>query len=201
MSTIRLLGLDPSLTSTGWSVLEIDTDKREIVNVVAMGTIKTAPTKNKKMRKSSDDLARAKSIAQGLGQVIKEHNIKLAASEIPSGAQSASAAKAFGIVIGLLGWLPVPILEVTPREVKLAACDSAVADKEDIMRWALTVTEGTPVHMEWKTGRKNEFEIEHDGKYLAKTMEHQADSIAVGHTAAKGEEFRNIAGVLASLLS
>ena len=201
MSTIRMLGLDPSLTSTGWSVLEIDTETREIVNVIAMGTIKTAPTKNKKQRKSSDDLDRARTIIMNLRDVIKEYDIKLAASEVPAGAQSAKAARAFGIVVGLLASLPVPMFEVTPRQVKMATCDSAVADKEDIMRWALTVTLGTPVHGKWKVGAKNDFEIELRGKYMAKTMEHQADSIAVGHTAAKGDEFANLAGMLASVLA
>lgn len=201
MSTIRLLGIDPSLTSTGWSVLEVDTETRSIVNVIAMGTIKTAPTKNKKQRKSSDDLDRARTIIVNLRNVIQEYDIKLAASEVPAGAQSAKAARAFGIVVGLLASLPVPMFEVTPRQVKMATCDSAVADKEDIMRWALTVTEGTPVHDKWKTGAKNDFEIELHGKYMAKTMEHQADSIAVGHTAAKGDEFANLAGMLASVLA
>lgn len=201
MTKIRILGLDPSLAATGWAVLEVDCNNCSVTSVLDMGTITSAPSKVKKVRKSSDKLARSRAIAKRLDQVIKEYDIKVATSEIPSGAKSASAAFAFGIVTGLVASLPIPVIEVTPTEVKLAACGNKIADKEDIMRWAITVTEGSPAHSLWKTGNvKNEFEIELGGKYLTKTMEHQADAIAVGKACADSEPFRQMAGVLSSVL-
>lgn len=200
MSTIRMLGLDPSLTNTGWAVLDVDTETLEITGVRAMDTIVTAPSKNKKVRKSSDKLERARTIAKTIAQVIREHDIKIATSEVPSGAQSANAAFAFGIVTGILASLSVPVIEVSPSEVKVAACGSKIADKEDIMRWAVDKTTDCPV--KWKTSKKaNEFEIEYEGGYVTKTMEHQADAIAAGEAAIQSEQFRQIAGILASVLS
>jgi Holliday junction resolvasome RuvABC endonuclease subunit len=140
MSIINILGIDPSLTATGWSVIAVNTDTRQIERVIAVGLIETAPTKIKSVRKSSDALERSRKIRSEILAVIAQHNIKLAASEVPSGAQSASACYAFGIVVGLLAALPVPLIEVTPTEVKLATCGNKIADKEDIVRWALKLT-------------------------------------------------------------
>lgn len=202
MTVIRILGLDPSLANTGWAVLDVDTESREIVSVRAHGTIVTEKTKNKQVRKSSDDLARARTTAQTLAKLIQEHNIKLAASEVPSGAQSASASRAFGIVVGLLASLPIPIIEVSPTEVKMAVAGNKIADKEDIVRWAVELTQRVGGQEFWNTSKaKNDWEIMVLSRYVTKTMEHQADAIASAQAAIKSEQFRQLTGFLASFLA
>ena len=201
MTVITVLGIDPSLTHTGYVVADVDCETRKIVKIHIHKTIVTAPTKNKKVRKSSDALERARSIAKTLRAVIAEHNIKLATSEVPSGAQSANACYAFGISVGILASLPVPVIELNPSEVKLAACGSKVADKEDIVRWAVDMTSTAGGHEHWNTTKAaNDWEITIDGKYVTKTMEHQADAIAGVKAAADSEQFRQLAGVLLSML-
>ena len=195
--TITVLGLDPSLTNTGYAVAEVDVEALKITKIIKHGTGVTAPSKNKKVRKSSDKLARARTQHAVMNDPIKDYDIKLAVSEVPSGAQSASAAMAFGIVVGLLAALPISMIEVTPSEVKVAACNSKIADKEDMVRWAVQMTKSLGGTECWKTGAKNDWEIELGGKYVTKTMEHQADAIAVIHAALQTQEFKQIAAVLA----
>jgi Holliday junction resolvasome RuvABC endonuclease subunit len=201
MSIINILGIDPSLTATGWSVIAVNTDTRQIERVLAVGLIETAPTKIKSVRKSSDALERARKIRNEILAVIAQHNIKLAAGEVPSGAQSASACYAFGISVGLLAALPVPLIEVTPTEVKLATCGNKIADKEDIVRWALEL-EGDLSGMP-QSHQTNEWEIPNPfGKgFIGKKAEHPADSCGAVAAALKTQQFFQLCGMLASLIS
>lgn len=201
MAIINILGIDPSLTATGYAVIAVDTTTKQIVCVREVGLIETAPTKVKSVRKSSDDLSRARTIIEGLRSVIATHSIKVGTSEIPSGGQSANAAKAFGIVIGMLASLEIPLIEVTPTEVKLATCGNKIADKEDIVRWALTLPAG-PSGLPWPMSRaKNEWEIEYGGLNISKKAEHPADACGTVAAALQTQQFRQLAGLLASLIS
>jgi Holliday junction resolvasome RuvABC endonuclease subunit len=195
--TITMLGLDPSLTHTGWAVSEIDVVNRRINKVLDWGTVVTAPTKTKSVRRNSDDLFRARTIRTTVVEVIDRYGIKIGASEVPSGAQSARAALSFGISVGLLAALPIPLIEVMPSETKLATHGTKTADKEDIVRWVLANTQGSPI--EWPTGKKaNDWGIEHNGGYIVLGVEHQADAVAVTEAAIKSEQFRQIAGMVLS---
>jgi len=198
--TIRILGLDPSLTHTGWSVAEVCPIKREILDIIDAGTIITAPTKNKQVRASSDALFRARTVKGELYSIIDQHSVKLACSEIPSGAQSAKALYAFGIVVGLVASLPVPVLEVTPREVKLATVGKLTADKEDMVRWAVDLTYRVGGTKLWETGRKNDWEIEICSKHVLKAEEHKADSMCGIQAAISSEQFRQLAGMMAAVI-
>jgi len=193
--TVRVIGIDPSLTATGWVIADVDVTKWEIVDIIEMGLSETSPAgKKSKTRVSSDNVARARKQRCSMTDAIETHRAQIACSEVPSGAQSAKAALAFGIVIGLLAALPIPMVEVTPTQVKVAACDDKTADKEDIMRWALDMTRKLGGLAFWKTAKKpNEFEIELDGQFLIKKMEHQADAVAVVQAALRTPEFRQIA--------
>lgn len=199
---VRVVGFDASLTNTGWAVVDVDVSGcPKIVDIVEMGLSETSPApKKSKVRVSSDNVARACKQRACMVSVIETHTADLACAEIPSGAQSAKAALAFGIVIGLLASLPIPMVEVTPTQVKIAACNDKTADKEDIMRWALGMTQKLGGLAFWKTAKKpNEFEIELDGQFLIKKMEHQADAVAVVEAALRTPEFRKLATEIASI--
>jgi Holliday junction resolvasome RuvABC endonuclease subunit len=202
MTIIRMLGIDPSLTHTGWSVSDVCTETLQIVRVLDMGTVVTAPSKVKQVRKSSDDMHRARLIASKLREVVKQYDIKVGSAEIPSGGQSASAAKAFGIAIGILASLTIPLIEVSPREVKVSTCGSATADKEDIVRWAVELTKRCGGHELWKTSRRaNDWQITLATEFVTKTEEHQADSLAGTHAAVKSQQFHQLAAMFNSLLA
>lgn len=200
MSIIRMIGLDPSLTHTGWAVSIVNTDSCEIERVIDWGTVVTAPTKVKAIRRNSDDLVRSRLIVTRLDHVIKKYEIKMGASEIPSGAQSARAALSFGISIGILASLKIPLIEVMPSETKLATHGTKTADKEDIVRWVLAKTKKHPIT--WPSGKaKNAWEIEYGKGYITLGVEHQADAVAVTQAAIKSEQFRQLAGMMSALIS
>lgn len=195
---IRMLGLDPSLANTGWAIVDIDLTDLKIVRIVEHGTSVTAKSKVKSVRKSSDDLQRARAQRQCMTDAITRYNVKIACSEVPSGAQSAAASRAFGIVVGLLAALPIPMIETNPTEVKMASVGNKLADKEDIVRWAVEQTQLFGGVEFWNTAKaKNDWEIELGGKFVTKTMEHQADALAVIAAALRTQEFKQIAAVLA----
>lgn len=200
MAIITMLGIDPSLTHTGWAVVQVDTVALQIVNLVDMGTIVTAPSKVKNVRKSSDDVARARAIATKLAAVIQQHGIKVGTCEVPSGGQSASAAKAFGIAIGILASLPIPLIEMSPREVKMATAGTAIADKEDMVRWAFDLTTRIGGVDLWEVGPKNDWEMKVGNKYVLKHQEHQADAICGTHAALRSTQFQQLAAMMNSLI-
>lgn len=198
MAIINLLGIDPSLTNTGYAVVAVDTVTCSIVRVIEVGLEETIPTKQKSVRKSSDDLARARAIVERVRSVIAAHNIKVGTSEVPSGAQSANAAKAFGIVIGMLASLPIPLIEVTPTEVKLATAGTKTADKEDIVRWAVDKEPSVA----WPSSRaKNDWEFPSPaGGFISKKAEHPADALGTVAAALKTQQFRQLAAMMNSLI-
>jgi Holliday junction resolvasome RuvABC endonuclease subunit len=200
MAIINLLGIDPSLTNTGMAVISVDCSTAQIVAVKHIALVETAPSKIKSVRESSDALERARKIRAGVLATIAQHQIKLAVSEVPSGAQSASACYAFGIVVGLLAALPVPLIEVSPGEVKMAVGGKKSVDKEDIVRWALTLPgdlSGMPA-----SPQKNEWQIANPfGKgYISKKAEHPADACGAVAAALKTQQFRQLAAMLASII-
>lgn len=203
--TVRVLGLDPSLTATGWVVCDVDisTSRPKIVDIIELGLTETAPSKLKgkdKVRVSSDNVARARKQRSCMVDAIALHRVQIACSEVPSGAQSAKAALAFGIVIGLLAALPVPMVEVNPLQVKMAAVGDKYADKPEIMRWALNMTLSLGGFSSWSFSKKsNDFEVDHEGKFLIRKMEHQADAVAVVQAAIATPEFKQIASTIGSI--
>lgn len=203
--TVRVLGLDPSLTATGWVVCDVDvsSDPPRIADIIELGLSETSPSKLKgkgKLRVSSDNVTRARTQRECMTAAVQTHGAQIACSEVPSGAQSAKAALAFGIVIGLLASLPIPMVEVTPSQVKEAATGDKYADKPEIMRWALEMTLKYGGFANWSfSKRPNDFDVEHKGQFLVKKMEHQADAVAVVQAAIVLPEFREMAKKITSI--
>lgn len=204
MAIINLIGIDPSLTHTGWCIVAVDTVTRKIERLIEFGLIETALTKVKSVRRSSDDVARSRLIATKLNERICVHGVKVGAAEVPSGAQSARAALSFGIAIGILASLPIPLIEVSPGEVKMATVGSKSADKEDIVRWALeqpgAAEAFASAQPKLSSKAKNEWEIEFAGGYLSKKAEHPADSAAAIKAALSSTQFQQLAAMLNSLI-
>lgn len=131
---LKLVGLDPSLTNTGIAICEFDTDTGQLA-VQELRLVETENQKGKQVRQNSDDVRRAREITKAMHAACD--GAVFAVSEVPTGAQSARAALAFGMVIGLLAGLPVPLIQVTPTEVKMAAVGHKQAAKEEMVQWAM----------------------------------------------------------------
>jgi len=196
---IRMLGIDPSISNVGYAVVDYNVGAAQPFDVVKVGLIETAPgDKKMKVRKSSDDLRRARDLATGINDVIDLYKIKIATAEVPFGAQSARAALSNGVCIGLLASLRVPVIEVNPAEVKLASHGTKTADKEDICRWAVGIAPHPAVG--WPTSKAgNDWQIAVGHRWLTKKAEHPADAVAAVAAAVRTEQFKQLIGVLSAL--
>lgn len=179
--TYNALCIDGSLQNLGLAVVTIDHSL--VSGVVTLKLNKTAPTTNKKMRKSYDDLARFQSHWKVLSETIAEYKCKVAFGEVPSGAQDARANFAFGGVTAMYACLPIPFIPVYPLEVKEAATGFKHADKEDMIEWAYN----TYPKANWMISKRaNKLNIKTpEGLYLMPGNEHLADSVAVGYAGVK----------------
>ena len=134
--TIRMLGIDPALRNTGLAVgnYNIDTGNLDVFRVELAKTDKGGD--GKVVRKSSDDLRRARIIVAAIQSAVKLHRPHIAVAEVPGGCQSARGAFSNGICCGVLASLGVPLVEVSPDEVKLASVGNKTAPKSAIIQWA-----------------------------------------------------------------
>jgi Holliday junction resolvasome RuvABC endonuclease subunit len=134
---IRILGIDPSLRNTGLAVADYDIFTGKL-NVFKVEIAQTANGNDGKVvRKSSDDLSRARAITTEIKRVIAIHSPNFAVAEVPGGTQSARGAFSNGVCCGLLACLSLPLIEVSPMEVKLASVGIKTASKNQMIQWAV----------------------------------------------------------------
>lgn len=138
MITIRIIGIDPALTHTGLACATVDMTTGDI-DITHIALLKTEKGKDgKAVRLSSDDLRRVRILSRGISTFVGVHNPALVVAEIPVGAQNARAAFSNGVCYGLLAGIYAPMIEVSPREVKLAAVARVTASKAEMIEWAST---------------------------------------------------------------
>jgi Holliday junction resolvasome RuvABC endonuclease subunit len=180
MSRIRVVGLDPSLRNWGvaYALLNIDT---LAIDVTAFRLVETKPNTKKQVRQNSADLECAQQLA--VGQRLACVGASVAFCEVPVGSQSARAMASYGICVGVLGSCPIPLIQVTPTEVKLAAVGHREAAKEEMIEWGVNNYPDAP----WIRDR--------NGKVLGKN-EHLADAIAAIVAGIQTPEFRAVLGML-----
>ncbi|QFZ84536.1 hypothetical protein GFK26_18070 [Variovorax paradoxus] len=135
MTVLRIMGIDPSLRNTGMCLGHVDITTGEI-DWRGIAMVQTKPAdKAKVQRQNSADLVSARELHRGVHKQFAEWRPNIITGEVPSGAQDARAALSFGMSIMLLASVPVPIIEVTPREVKIAT-GKKNATKAEIIEWA-----------------------------------------------------------------
>lgn len=186
MPKIKVAGLDGAKANFGIAKMIYDTDTGEL-NIVSIRLVETQALKGKHVRVSSDNLRRAREIADVLKEELKD--CAMAFGEVPTGGQSADAVLSFGIVIGLYASLAIPMVEVSPSETKKAAVGTSTASKEEIIEWAM---EKYP-DAAWFT-KKRKGVISPTAK-----NEHVADAAAIVHAGVKTQEFRVHAALFKSL--
>lgn len=182
MSIIALVGFDPSLRNWGIARANyhVDEDRLEIERVDLHSTSKTT---NKRMRANSDDLACARNIRKSM--VEECHGAKFAVVEVPSGTQSARGAMSNGICLGILASCPIPIIEVNPIEVKLAAVGDKKASKGQMIEWAVKAYPNAG----WRY-RKWKGQME-----LLAENEHMADAVAAIHAGVISQQFKELVAI------
>lgn len=186
---IRAVGIDAAFANMGFAQVSID--RRGLVTCTGLKLISTeGKSDGKGVRKSSTELRRARELvdalnAECLGNVI-------AFVEVPSGSQSAAVARSLGIVVGVIASCPIPIIEVSPMEVKIAVTgDRKVkATKDDIIKWAMKrwPDAGWILHKSnGKTFKKGEPQ---------NCNEHLADALATIEAGIATQEFKRLLALL-----
>ena len=179
MSSIRVLGMDPSLRNWGLAVAYLDLDTG-VLTTPEISVVQPSDLVGKQVRNNSNDLHLAMQLADGIWSEATRAQVIFV--EVPHGSQSARAMASYGIVIGILGSLRstgTPFIEVTAGDNKLIFTSKKNAPKELMISTAreLYPDSNWPVH-------KN-------GSPLAK-CEHMADAIAAIHAGVRTPAFQNL---------
>lgn len=169
---MKIVAIDPSLSNTCLTAFDFSDDRLIVTGSV---TISTQKNPNKKIRASSDLIERCVDLYRGSYQFVKRYEPDIIFAETPSGSQSASGMKNYGVSCFLLASLPDRCLEVTPHEVKMASVGKKNASKKEMIAWAHEQHPEAP----W---------LIRNGFPLMK-QEHLADSIGVMYAGMQTKEF------------
>lgn len=209
--SIRALGVDMAFANMGLAFATIDvgnvlTLKAKHIRLVSTGM---HAAEKKSVRKSSIELRRATELIAALDEAVREWQPEYIFAEIPSGSQSASAARALGIALGAFASLAltgIPIIEVSPMEVKAVvfanrARTRKMPTKREIIQYA---AKHYP-DVEWKRAEhtskghkltKGERKGEVVGAYqkgdLAADNEHCADALVTCEAGMLSTGFRTV---------
>jgi Holliday junction resolvasome RuvABC endonuclease subunit len=133
---IKIAGIDPSLRNTGLSLASYNIETGDW-SVSKIGIVQTENQSGKQVRKSSDDYRSARELIIGVNKFVVEHGVSFVCAEVPTGAQSARAAFSNGVCCGVLAAVPVPLIQVSPTEVKMASVGNRTASKAQMIAWAM----------------------------------------------------------------
>lgn len=184
MTSLRVMGIDPSLRNTGMALADVDLLTGAITPVVIDMVQTKASDKTKLQRQNSADLVSCRATYKGVHMRIADWKPQIITGEVPSGAQDARAALSFGMSIMLLASSPVPIIEVTPQEVKLASAGKG-ASKPQMIAWAHAKAPALP----WNTHkRKGEVILNADN-------EHMADAFAAIYACVETTQFMQMMAI------
>ena len=186
MKTIRIVGLDPALRNFGIATATLNLETMEI-HIDNLHLVETGAEGGKAVRKNSDDLRRARMSFDGMASACAGASFAIA--EVPVGSQSSRAMLSCGVCIGVLAACPIPLIEVTPSEVKLAAIGEKNASKIEMIEWAM---DKYP-YANWVM-RKSK------GIMVAQSCnEHLADAIAAIEAGLKTQQFKAATAMMRGL--
>lgn len=189
MKHIPVIGFDPSLTHWGWVKAHAKLDGT--FEVVDMGIIETNNEDTKKgVRLESDNLKRSKELYEGMVEVCDGQ--AMAITELPlfnSYIKGAQGLARSGIVVGILGACPIPIIQVFPKNVKMLAVGSKNADKTEIVDWAVRKFPDAPWRYRTLRGKQ----------VLKNDNEHIADAVAIINAGLQTEQFKQAMALYKSL--
>lgn len=192
MNLIHVVSFDPSLSNWGICKASIDIDTMQVHAIHDLILVKTTPEKDKTMkklvRKNSEDLERGRALYRGMVEHCKGAAIAIA--EVPVGSQSARAMASYGMCCGVLAACPLPLIEVTPNEVKLAAVGHRQAAKEEMIEWGMAKYPLAPWIMKTLKGQQSP----------TAANEHLADAVAALHAGIETQQFAQAAAMLRGLM-
>ena len=190
---LAIVGFDPSLSNWGIAKATLDLDTM-LLSVDGLDVIQTDPEKDKKVRKvvrkNSEDLERAKLLHKGVKEAMEGHWIAFV--EVPVGSQSSRAMASYGVCIGVLAEVgnAMPMIQVTPTEVKVAGCGIKTATKDEMIEAMIGKYPDAPWAMKTVKGVKTP---------IASKCEHMADALAAIEAGMKTDEFKSTVAMMKAL--
>lgn len=177
-SVIKVAGLDPALRNFAIVLADIEVETGN-VRITDMNLTVTQKDPNKLVRTNSSDLRRATELHGALKTMCS--GVQVIFSEIPSGAQSANAAKAFGIAIGVIAAAPAPVIQLLPKEVKTVT-GIPNASKGEMINWAVNKHPDAA----WLKRKRG------GNLVLTNANEHLADAVATIHAGIFTDQFSQL---------
>lgn len=181
---IRVVGFDPSLRNWGVAKGSIDMAGGGVLVLDHVDVIQPVLPTGKQVRQNSIDLEAAAQLCAAAMDFAK--GAQAIFVEVPVGSQSARAMASYGICVGVLGALRasgIPFFEVTPTEVKLAACKDKNATKEQMIAWATAQHPEAP----WPMYKQNGELLLSEAK-----AEHMADATGAIYAGVRTNSFKQL---------
>lgn len=186
---IQVIGMDPSMSNWGLAKCMVEISSLK-VEVRELFLIETESEAKKGVIKQSDNLRRA----HELRTMMIEHceGSSIAISEIPFCAPTAYAIANFnaGLVTGVLASCPIPMIQVFPADVKMAAIGHRQAAKEEMIEWGL---EKHP-EANWKMRK-----FKGKDRPVA-ANEHLADALAAVYAGIRTQQFQQTLAMFRSVM-
>lgn len=130
--TPLVLGLDSGWASAGYAIASLG----DPIVVENMGVIRTEASAKKRLVKSSDDYARrGRNIARVVQGLLTDRVVAICIESPSLPRNSATCFKLgcfYGLVYAFSEARGLPILNISPQELKKGVCDNATASKEDV---------------------------------------------------------------------
>jgi Holliday junction resolvasome RuvABC endonuclease subunit len=182
---IQVCGMDPSLRSWGFAeaILDLETG---VLSTPVLSLVQTVDPTGKQVRQNSKDLSLAEQLAGPALRIARRSKVVFV--EVPVGSQSSRAMLSVGVCIGILGAIRaegIPLIEVTPTEVKEAFTGSKTATKEEMIQKAVELY--PEANFPRSRGR------------ITNKAEHVCDAIAAIHAGVQTPAFQNIMRILKSI--
>ena len=177
MNKIQVVGYDPAFRNFGVAKTFLDIDTLDL-EVISLNLCVTEKATAKTVRKSSDDFRRGQEIYNAM--IAGAEGCMYGFAEIPAGSQDYASARGFGIAIGVLAAAPIPIIEVSNSEAKIAAVGTRTASKQEMIEWATEKWPNAP----WLRARGSA-----TGAFT-NANEHLADALAITVAGINTKEFQ-----------
>jgi Holliday junction resolvasome RuvABC endonuclease subunit len=186
---INVIGIDPSLRNFGFArgVYDSETGDVEITGIALSET--HAATKEDKKNSRQNELDLADAVIHQNTMIHQCVGNEIAFAEVPVGSQSSRAMLSVGVCIGILSSCPIPMIAVTPTQVKKAGTGVGTASKDEMIASAHMLHPDAP----WLTiKRKGAMEL------LGKN-EHMADAIFAIYAGIRTAEFKQVLAAMKEL--
>lgn len=173
-----MLGCDPGFAKFGMALTAVNLDTMT-VRPIRIDLAVSKKNSSKQVLVSSDDVRRISDVRNQVVAMATQADLIM--SEVPSGgAKSHAAAKAMAYATAILASVQLPLIQVTPLQVKFAATGDKHASKAEMIAWARE---------------------KHGALNWTKTLkdEHMADALAAVYAGIESEQFLTSTVMMRSL--